>query len=474
MTLKWMKLMNQGRRKDKGKGVPPKEIGRPGETRTETERDYDRILFSTPVRRLADKTQVFPLEKNDSVRTRLTHSHEVSNLARSVGTNLAFNKAIASEVPNYLRNVPAMLAAAGLAHDLGNPPFGHKGEVAIQDWFKVNEKKWNTPDLTVPMKEDFLGFEGNAQTLRILTKLQLLQDEFGLNVTYGTLAALMKYTVPSDKTDRSSAATKKHGFFQSERAIVEDIWAETGLYSGARHPFAYVMEACDDIAYSVLDAEDAVKKSLASFPDLIAFLEHNGRGDPLTKDVCERAKGHNSEFRTGNLSPAELNDISMQMFRVHAIGALIAAISDAFLASLPSLMDGSQRKDLIDVSAGQVFCGALKEFDRRHAYVHRAVLEVELTGYRVIQKLMDYFWEAIEIREKSEQIGSKRPNPFSNYTYNRISENYRRIAEDPRNTMPLRYREMQLMTDMISGMTDTFAISLCEELEDCRGKRESR
>ena len=151
----------------------------------------------------------------------------------------------------------------------------------------------------------------------------------------------------------------------------------------------------------------------------------------------------------------------------------MTAVSETFLASLPNIMDGSQRKDLIDLSDGKVLCSALKEFDRRHAYVHRSVLEVELTGYRVIQRLMDYFWQAIVTREDDKKIESKRPNPFANYTYNRISENYRRIAEDPLNAMPLRYREMQLMTDMISGMTDTFAVSLCKELEECHGKREN-
>ncbi len=475
MTLDWKKLMNQGRRKDKVKvaSAQPSSTGKSGETRTETERDYDRILFSTPVRRLADKTQVFPLERNDSVRTRLTHSHEVSNLARSVGTNLAFNAKIADADMNYLRNVPAMLAAAGLAHDLGNPPFGHKGEAAIQDWFKKNQELWKDSSLTDAMKQDFLKFEGNAQTLRVLAKLQILQDEYGLNLTYGTLAALMKYPVSSDSTNSNKAATKKHGFFQSEKTIVEEIWTETGLQSGWRHPFTYVMEACDDIAYSALDAEDAIKKGLASFSDLIAFLRHRGNADPVTKEVCDKAEKHHLEFREQKLSPAELNDISMQMFRVHALGAMIREITETFHKSLPSILVGTQSRDLIDESQAKVLCGSLKEFDRRYAYVHRSVLEIELTGYHVIQRLMDHFWEAIRAREDDLKIDSKRRNPFANYTYNRISENYRRIAEASTNTMPVRYKELQLMTDMISGMTDTFAIEFCKELDKCRGNSQN-
>jgi dGTPase len=167
--------------------------------RTEHERDYDRILFSAPVRRLADKTQVFPLDEDDSVHTRLTHSHEVSNLARSIGVNLAFNDRVFPSEVVPQRNVPAMLAAAGLAHDLGNPPFGHQGETSIQDWFEQNRERVfpERCGLADVMQQDFLRFEGNAQTLRLLTRLQILNDDYGLNVTYGTLAALMKYTVGS-------------------------------------------------------------------------------------------------------------------------------------------------------------------------------------------------------------------------------------------------------------------------------------
>jgi dGTPase len=233
------------------------------------------------------------------------------------------------------------------------------------------------------------------------------------------------------------------------------------------------MEACDDIAYSALDAEDAIKKGLASFSDLIAFLQHRGMGDTVTTAVCNKAVAQNTEFREQTLSPAELNDISMQMFRVYAVGAMIREVTEAFSKELPIMLEGKQTKDLIECSGAKVLCGALKEFDKRYAYVHRSVLEIELTGYRVIQQLMDYFWEAITARENILVVGSKRRDPFANYTYNRISENYRRIAETPDNKMPVRYREMQLMTDMVSGMTDTYAIDLCKELEGCRGDRQN-
>ncbi|HES77113.1 MAG TPA: dNTP triphosphohydrolase, partial [bacterium] len=221
-----------------------------GEVRTEIERDYDRILYAAPVRRMADKTQVFPLERNDVVRTRLTHSHEVANLARAAGVDLVFNHAVAQSRVQAARDVPTLLATLGLAHDLGNPPFGHQGERAMQTWFErhaptVFDESYG---LTKAMCLDFLRFEGNAQTLRLLTKLQIINDDYGLNLSYATLAALLKYPVASDKVDKRVSVQRKHGFFQSEAALVEELWQATGLASGQRHPLTFVLEACDDIA----------------------------------------------------------------------------------------------------------------------------------------------------------------------------------------------------------------------------------
>lgn len=469
--MDWVELLNSGRRKDKAKRKEPGE-GKSGvqvEARTEIERDYDRILFSAPVRRLADKTQVFPLERNDSVRNRLTHSHEVSNLARSLGVSMAFDSRIIAKGINAQRDVPSLLAAIGLAHDLGNPPFGHQGEYAIQSWFADNQERWVSAELTEPMKQDFLKFEGNAQTIRLLTRLQLINDDFGLNLTYATLAALMKYPtasdgVPDKKEDRH-VANKKHGFFQSERSIVEEIWGETGLGDGVRHPLTFLMEASDDIAYSVLDAEDAVKKGLVSFSDLMSYLEHHENGDSAIQAVKGKSFKKHAEYRRQSLSPAELNEISMQRFRVYAIGQMISDVRAAYIERIDEIMDGSLKVDLLEASESNRLCGILKKFDKAHAYAHRGVLEVELTGYNTIRGLMDYFWTAITERTKPDELGSKRKTPFSAYAYNRISENYRRVFESNGNDMPIRYRELQLLTDMISGMTDSYAISIYGELK---------
>ena len=462
--MNWNGLLNDVRRKDKSKGKTASTAK--SESRTEIERDYDRILFSAPVRRLADKTQVFPLEINDSVRTRLTHSHEVSNLSRSIGVELVFNNEIVPEELCPKRNVPALLAAIGLAHDLGNPPFGHQGENAIRTWFRNNEADiFSGPELSQAMKNDFLNFEGNAQTLRLVTKLQIIDDDYGLNLTYGTLAALLKYTVPSDKISEDFSSRKKYGFFQSEKDIVNEVWQETGLSEGVRHPLTYIMEACDDIAYSVLDAEDSVKKQLVSFSDLISHLKHQGNSDKIIKEVCIEAEEKHNSFRSGTLSPSELNDVSMQMFRVYAIKAMVRATVDTFSENLTNILDGTFDSDLIKKGEAKTLCKSLKNFDRAHGYNHKSVLALELQGYNTIIWLMDILWNSIIRREYADNPGSKRTDPLSAYVYGRISENYRRIFESEKNPMPIRYREAQLLTDMISGMTDNYAINLYKDLK---------
>lgn len=437
-----------------------------GLVRSEIERDYDRILYAAPVRRMADKTQVFPLERNDVVRTRLTHSHEVANLARAAGIDLVFNHAVASSYPHAMRDLPTLLATLGLAHDLGNPPFGHQGERAMQDWFGQHAERIFAAEygLSEAMRQDFLRFEGNAQTLRLLTKLQIINDDFGLNLTYATLAGLLKYPVASDQVDRRHAVSRKHGFFQSEAILVEEVWRATGLSSGQRHPLTFILEACDDIAYCVLDAEDAVKKRLVSFADILAFLRHAAGDDATVQWVCNEAEREHLEYREVGLSPNELNDISMQVFRIRAIGVLMRALTDAWLRNQAVILSGAFRDELLAVSSANVFISTLRQFNQRHVYRHPRVLEVELHGFEVIHELMDMLWFAITDREAGSPADAPRRTPFAAYAYGRISENYRRVFESPRNPMPMRYREAQLLSDMIAGMTDSYAVALCEEL----------
>lgn len=480
--MNWEKLLFSTRRKPKKASSSSSAMGR-----AEIERDFDRVLFLAPTRRLADKTQVFPLEQNDSVRTRLTHSYEVSNLARSIGVQLVFenkNKIFDGEISNCCleREIPALLATIGLAHDLGNPPFGHQGEKAIQDWFKKNihtfvGKEINNPEGTVEEEtnelslvefQNFLKFDGNAQTLRLLTKLQILNDSYGINLTYATLAAMIKYPQSSKyirdlENDNLIPTWKKSGYFASEAEIIKDIWDKTGLSEGIRHPLTYIMEACDDIAYSVLDAEDIVKKGLASFYDLVNHLECHSDDCSVVNELISKIRKDNVKFRSEDLSPAELNDVSMQKFRVFAIGELQSSIIQAFIENKDKFMDiTSPAKDLMSLCSANKLCEILKDFDKKWGYQNKSVLKLELRGHNYIQELMDMLWVGIHGQLSDEYLST---TPFGKYAYQKVSENYRRIFENKANKMPILYKEAQLLTDAISGMTDNYLILLHTELK---------
>ena len=448
--LTWEKLLSPVRRK---KLHSAQESMGTGAGRAESERDYDRILFTAPTRRLADKTQVFPMDESDYVRTRLTHSHEVSNLARSIGVRLAFENAekifgADHEALQVRRVVPSILAAAGLAHDLGNPPFGHQGEVAMQQWFA------ETRDKGLQMAPDFIEFDGNAQTFRLLTRLQVLNDNFGLNLTLGTLATLVKY--PSIYGSGDKHGFKKHGIFQSEAEVIQEVWTHTGLAPGIRHPLAYVVEACDDIAYSIIDAEDTVKKGYASFYDVMDFLKSYDPSDPVILEVVEKSCERNKEFRKNDLSSRELNDISMQMFRVKAISEMIVAATNTFVTSAPNLLNGSvaQGFELIAASRSGPLCKAAKQFDLRHGFQQKDVLKLELQGNNYIKGMMDMIWGAIQNEEAPNR-------PFERYVFGVLSENYRRVYSQSKKDA---YAQCQLLGDAVSGMTDSYLVNKHKEL----------
>ena len=390
------------------------------------------------------------METNDSIRTRLTHSHEVSNLARSIGIRLAFIHPtdIFGDDAHELRvhrTVPALLAAAGLAHDLGNPPFGHQGELSIRRWF--NDYQNDTPKTP-----DFHKFDGNCQTFRLLTRLQILNDNYGPNLTYATLACLLKYPVCADSPPHGF---RKFGLFQTERGIAEDVWRHTGLAEGVRHPLVYVLEACDDIAYSVIDAEDIVKKRYASFNDLIDHLQ-SVDDDPVTTDVIDLATKKSRDFRQAHLSPAELDDLTIQMFRAKAIAEMVESATDTFRANVSAMMAGSIVPifELVRSSKCGVFCDSLKTFDYAHGYQNPSVLRLELQGNTYIRETMNLLWEGI-----TDHLVD---NPFAHYAYGRISENYRRVYEDSDKND---HDKAHLLCDAVSGMTEQFLVSVHRDLK---------
>ena len=449
--LEWRRLLNPTRRNELHGSIESinTRVGR-----KEIERDYDRILFATPTRRLADKTQVFPMEENDAIRTRLTHSHEVSNLARSIGVRIAFDHAkdvFGNEIHDLevQRTVPALLAAVALAHDLGNPPFGHQGEVALREWFVGNKDRVNAhPDL--------LHFDGNPQTFRLLTRLQVLNDTFGFNLTVATLAALLKY--PRFQSSNGTNGQRKFGLFESEREIVHEVWRETGLKEGIRHPFTFIMEACDDIAYSVIDAEDTVKKGYASFYDLMDFLQSASSSDNDIEETIKASRKKNEEFKLEQLSSRELNDISMQMFRAKAISLMVVAATNAFVSNVQKMLFGTidSRFELIENSNSAHLCAALKRFARRYGFQHSDVLQLELQGNNYIKGIMDLLWDAISNKEGQRSA-------YEKYAYGKVSENYRRVFEGS-SQEPV--DAQHLLCDFVSGMTEKYLIKVYRELRD--------
>lgn len=444
--------------------------------RSRFQQDYDRLLFSTPVRRLSDKTQVWPMDDNDGVRTRLTHSHEVANLARSIGTRTHTANADLFSGADLHQMIQPMLSAIGLAHDLGNPPFGHQGEAAIGRWFE-QRKDWiftnhdkGARGLPTAIPDDFhaefLKFDGNPQTLRLITKLQTNIAHLGLDLTTATLAAAIKYPVSAANRDKKNPIAKKYGYFEAERALVEGLRKETGLGEGQRHPLTWIMEACDDIAYSVLDVDDAMKKGVISPDDVLACLH----ADTTISEhaAVTKAQTKFEEVESAGRRPELARDIKIGYLRAYFIEALIEHASDTFVAAGAAITAFSHRTPLMDDSN---LCEKLKSLARQHAFGNPGVLRMEARGAEAIDGLMTAFWNAIYDRppEDFDDILARRSGAKNKYVFALISQNYLEDASRAVNAggiaASVRYRELRLLTDMLSGMTDTFTIKLWEELK---------
>lgn len=444
--------------------------------RSRFQQDYDRLLFSTPVRRLSDKTQVWPMDDNDGVRTRLTHSHEVANLARSIGTRIHTANAELFTGADLHHVIQPILSAIGLAHDLGNPPFGHQGEAAIGRWFEQrkewiftnHEKGMRGLPTAIPdeLHAEFLKFDGNPQTFRLVTKLQTNIAHVGLDLTSATLTAAIKYPVGAGNRDKKNPIAKKYGYFEAESALLEGLRKETGLGEMQRHPLTWIMEACDDIAYSVLDVDDAMKKGVISPDDVLASL----RADTTTAEhpAVKRAQSKFEEIEAAGRRPELARDIKIGYLRAYFIETLIEHASDGFVSAGEGIKAFSHRTPLMDDSA---LCEKLKLIARQHAFGNPGVLRMEARGAEAIDGLMTAFWDAIHDRpqEDFDDILARRSGAKNKYVFALISQNYLEDASRAANASGIaasvRYRELRLLTDMLSGMTDTFTIKLWEELK---------
>lgn len=441
--------------------------------RTEFEKDYHRIIGSAAFRRLQDKTQVFPLDKSDFVRTRLTHSLEVSSFAKSLGQNVSeriIEEKRDSNFDYHSRDaVCDILQCAGLIHDIGNPPFGHFGETVIREWFLQNMELFKYKDkslsewLTPQMKNDFYHFEGNTQALRQVTKLHYLVDEHGMNLTKALLATIIKYPVSSENInpDSGDICTKKMGYFYADEDVFKDIEDSMGL-NGRRHPLAYLLEAADDIAYATADIEDACKKGMLNFiqlKDELLKCNLDKSDRKLVDNLEEKFYERGQEAEVDN--PGEY---AVQNWIIRVQGRLIYAATDAFMDNYDSIMDGSFDKELLSTTDAWALLKGLKDIAYRYAFLSSSILKKEIAAEHMLSYILNELVAAAIPFDTDESMTSVQQKWMSI-----ISDNYKKIykvysEKENRSEQEKLYMRLLLVTDFVSGMTDSYARNLYQEM----------
>lgn len=382
--MNWEQLLSLKRQGDKGKRLRIEQ----DDTRLGFEVDYDRIIFSSAFRSLQDKTQVIPLSKTDFVHTRLTHSLEVSVVGRSIG-RLVGKKIIEKyphlqEVHGYQANdFGAIVAAASLAHDIGNPPFGHSGEKAIGEYFSIGKGQKFKDQLTDKQWQDLIDFEGNANGFSVLTSSRP-GIEGGIRLTYGVLGAFMKYPKESlPKKPTSNIADKKYGFFQSDKEFFKEVANELGLIPNKsgddigfeRHPLAYLVEAADDICYTIIDFEDGINLGLVSEDFALEYLIK------LVKDTIDTNKYKTLTTKEDRIS----------YLRALAIGNLINDAVRIFIENEEAILKGKFPFALTDKSKHKAQIDDIIKLSVKKIYQSQEVIEKELSGYQMINNLLDKF-----------------------------------------------------------------------------------
>lgn len=437
--MEWRQLLSAQRTGKKT--IPQGEA-----SRSAFEQDYDRIIFSHPFRRLQDKTQVHPLPEQDFVHTRLTHSLEVSSVGRSLGKRVG--EIILQRHPDLkefsLYDIGAIVAAASLAHDLGNPPFGHAGEDAISDFFREHPAgKVFCEKVTKEQWEDLIKFEGNAQGFRILNK-----NQFGLKLTFSTLGAFTKYPCPAffPKRNKARRSQKKFGFFQSEKNVFDEVATELQLIRNhemnwCRHPLAFLVEASDDICYSIIDLEDGCNLGLVSYEDAKALFE----------GVLSKSRG-----KLGKLGQLTSLPEKIGYLRALAISDLMEECSTLFLDHENEILQGKFDSALADECNAKA---ALKEIIRisiDKIYRARTVVEIEASGHEVLPGLLEEF----------TRTGSLVSQPSDSAKYRNLQK---LLPEETQNTIRLHpadhYLMLRLIIDFISGLTDRHALSLYRKIK---------
>ncbi|MEM6359105.1 MAG: deoxyguanosinetriphosphate triphosphohydrolase [Bacteroidota bacterium] len=438
--MNWNQLLSDKRGKDQ------KKSNLEG-TRSAFEQDYDRVIFSHPFRRLQDKTQVHPLPENDFVHTRLTHSLEVSSVGRSLGKKVG--KAILERNSELAKNFDlhdfgGIVAAASLAHDIGNPPFGHSGEDAISEFFSsgqgmrykslVNDLEWT----------DLTNFEGNAQGFRILNK-----DRYqGLRLTHATLAAFSKYPRQSiiEKCDPNRRSQKKYGFFQSERHIFASIAETVGLipfedYSWSRHPLAFLVEAADDICYNLIDLEDGCRLGLVTYEEAIE----------LFSDILR------DRFKPDKLKLIDSKNEQISTLRAIAIGILADECTQLFLDNESALMNGKFDTAFTDLIPSSGVLNQIVRLSIDKIYRSTGVLETEIAGFEVLPGLLDIFTNAV-IKKYVEDDANSRDKSALRLMPSEVLTELDQMDKKP-------YHLLMNTVDFVSGLTDRHAISLFRKIK---------
>lgn len=427
------------------------------DVRTEFESDLGRINFSPAIRRMHDKTQVFPLLTDDNIHTRLTHSLEVQSIAYSLGIKIVlderFEKKTSITDRLYLfRTIPTILSSISLCHDIGNPPFGHYGEEIISNYFEKFFNDHKELGLTSEQKLDFLKFNGNAQGLRVLTKTQVLQDNVGLNLTIGTLSAFIKYPNLSNEIGKQGYR-KTLGVFQSEKGHFERIRKITGL-TYHRNPLAFLMEAADTICYRTMDIEDGFNKEYYSVEEFIGFLLHFN--NPIIHDkVAIFKKDKLDEIDAKNINSKTTKMVKLRIFLIQE---LVDLACNNFFKYYDEIMNGTYFDELIKDSEYPIE-KALGDFESTKIFSNREILSLEVAGESILTGLLNHFVPDLVLDSKSKR--SKRLyGLFSKSLIISIL-----IDSDKKKLDDLDvYYKLRLIVDYISGMTDNFALTTYQKL----------
>ncbi|TCP28001.1 dGTPase [Tenacibaculum skagerrakense] len=416
------------------------------ETRLGFEVDFDRIIFSSAFRSLQDKTQVIPLSKTDFVHTRLTHSLEVSVVGRTLGRRVG--KVLLDRHPE-LKNLGytfndfgAIVAAACLMHDIGNPPFGHSGEKAIGEYFKTGRGVKYKEQLTDKQYQDLVDFEGNANGLKIVTESKE-GTPGGLRLSYATLGAFIKYPKESlPKKPTAHISDKKYGFFQSEKEtfldVVEDlgmIQKESDSIAYFRHPLAYLVEAADDICYTIIDFEDGINLGLIDEEYALEYMIK------LVKDTIDIKKYHSLKHKKDRIS----------YLRALAIGVLINEAVEIFIANEEDILKGRFNKSLLDKCKYEAQMNDIIKISIEKIYRSNDVIEKEVAGYKIIADLLDVFVTALNNKFYGNQSN------FDRLVLNLLPEEYRTLKEDL-------YERILQTCSYVASLSDGYAIRLHKKI----------